>query len=84
MDHLAAALKRGNIKDLLAFFPPNKREGKDLEEHFKKEGLPQVAEWYARRQYAIVKESIVKSLQEMCENEDKPEDVSSIVTLLKF
>ncbi|KAJ7287529.1 eIF4-gamma/eIF5/eIF2-epsilon-domain-containing protein [Mycena rebaudengoi] len=52
MDHLSSTLKRGGIKDLLAFFPPNKRSSPALEEHFKKEGLPQ-------KQYAVVKESII-------------------------
>ncbi|KAF8973283.1 hypothetical protein BDZ97DRAFT_1912836 [Flammula alnicola] len=63
MDHLSATLKRGGIKDLLAFFPPNKREGKYLEEHFRKEGLPQVADWWAKKQYAVVIAAI-KSRQE--------------------
>ena len=75
MEHLSAALKRGGIKDLLAFFPPNKREGKYLEEHFKKEGLPQVADWWTKKQYGVVKESIIKELSEMQEREDPPEQV---------
>ncbi|KAF5354722.1 hypothetical protein D9756_005272 [Leucocoprinus leucothites] len=40
MDHLSATLKRGGVKDLLAFFPPNKRDNKTLEEHFKEADLP--------------------------------------------
>ncbi|KAF8906547.1 hypothetical protein CPB84DRAFT_1813797 [Gymnopilus junonius] len=79
MDHLSAALKRGGIKDLLAFFPPNKREGKYLEEHFKKEGLSQVAEWWAKKQYAVVKETIIKELSEMQEREDTPEQVIAVI-----
>lgn len=75
MDHLSATLKRGGIKDLLAFFPPNKREGKHLEEHFKKEGLPQVADWWAKKQYAVVKEGIISDLSEMLENEAPAEQV---------
>lgn len=75
MEHLAGALKKGGIKDLLAFFPPNKREGKGLEEYFKKEGLPQVADWWAKKQYAVVKESLVKELTGFCEREDSPEQI---------
>jgi hypothetical protein len=75
MDHLASALKRGGIKDLLAFFPPNKRESKTLEEHFKKEGLTQVAEWWAKKQYAVVKESIVKDLRELGEREEPTDQI---------
>ncbi|SJK97258.1 uncharacterized protein ARMOST_00509 [Armillaria ostoyae] len=80
MEHLSATLKRGGIKDLLAFFPANKREGKNLEEHFKKSGLSQVAEWYAKKQYAVVKEGIVKDLQELCEREETPEQARLTTT----
>ncbi|KAH9485402.1 Basic leucine zipper and W2 domain-containing protein 2 [Psilocybe cubensis] len=79
MDHLSAALKRGGIKDLLAFFPPNKREGKFLEEHFKKENLPQVAEWWAKKQYAVVKEGIIKDLSDMQDQQDTPEQVIAAI-----
>lgn len=65
MDHLAAALKRGNIKDLLLFFPPNRREPKILDDFFRKEGLPQVAEWYTKRQYSLAKEGIVAELKSL-------------------
>ncbi|KAJ7188262.1 hypothetical protein C8R46DRAFT_1054165 [Mycena filopes] len=75
MDHLAGTLKRGGIKDLLAFFPPNKRTSKELEDHFKKEGLAPVAEWWAKKQYAVVKEGIVRDLQELCEREEPPEQI---------
>jgi hypothetical protein len=78
MDHLSATLKRGGIKDLLAFFPPNKRDGKALEEHFKKEGLPQVADWWAKKQSAVVKDSIVKELTDLCEREESPEQASHL------
>ena len=76
MDHLAGTLKRGGVKDLLAFFPPNKREGKILEEHFRKEGMPQVADWWAKKQYAVVKEGVIKELTEMREREDSTEQVN--------
>lgn len=78
MDHLAAALKRGGVKDLLAFFPPNKRDTKTLEDHLKKEGLTPVAEWWAKKQYAVVKDEMVKDLREMGENEDSPDQVSRL------
>jgi hypothetical protein len=77
MDHLSATLKRGGIKDLLAFFPPNKRDAKALEDHFRKEGLTQVAEWWAKKQYAVVKEGIVKDLREMGERDEPTEQVSA-------
>ena len=77
MDHLAGTLKRGGVKDLLAFFPPGKRDAKALEDHFRKEGLTQVAEWWAKKQYAVVKEGIVKDLQEMSERDEPTDQVST-------
>ncbi|KAG6832028.1 hypothetical protein H0H87_003009 [Tephrocybe sp. NHM501043] len=79
MEHLSASLKRGGIKDLLAFFPPNRREGKILEEHFKKEGLSQVAEWWSKKQYAGIKTELVKDLTEMCEREDSTDQIISAI-----
>ncbi|KAF8843003.1 ARM repeat-containing protein [Paxillus ammoniavirescens] len=70
MDHLASALKRGGIKDLLLFFPLNRREGKLLDEFFRKEGLPQVAEWYTKKQYALAKESIITELKDLCGHQE--------------
>ncbi|KAK1232296.1 hypothetical protein PQX77_004547 [Marasmius sp. AFHP31] len=75
MEHLSAALKKGGIKDLLLFFPGNKRETRHLEEHFRKEGLPQVADWWTKKQYAIVKDSIVKELRELREHEESNESI---------
>jgi len=79
MDHLAAALKRGGVKDLLAFFPSNKRDAKTLEDHFKKEGLTAVAEWWAKKQYAVVKDEIVKDLREMGENEESTDHIIAAI-----
>ncbi|KAF7376148.1 W2 domain-containing protein [Mycena sanguinolenta] len=79
MDHLAGTLKRGGIKDLLLFFPPNKRTSKELDDHFKKAGLPVIAEWWAKKQYAVVKDSIVKELQELCEREEPPDQIVAAI-----
>ncbi|KAJ7901831.1 hypothetical protein B0H14DRAFT_2668631 [Mycena olivaceomarginata] len=79
MDHLAGTLKRGGIKDLLLFFPPNKRTSKELEDHFKKAGLTPIAEWWAKKQYAVVKEGIVRDLQELCEREEPPEQIVNTI-----
>ncbi|KAI0930217.1 hypothetical protein AcW1_008959 [Taiwanofungus camphoratus] len=69
IDHLAATLKRGAIKDLLAFFPPNRREDKVVDEHFRKAGLPQVADWWTKRQYASLKEGVIKTLRELLDHD---------------
>ncbi|EGO00197.1 hypothetical protein SERLA73DRAFT_135911 [Serpula lacrymans var. lacrymans S7.3] len=79
MDHLSGTLKRGGIKDILAFFPPNRRSAKLLDEHFKKEGLPQVAEWYAKKQYAVVKEGIVSELKELSDHGEPPEAIIAAI-----
>lgn len=75
MDHLSAALKRGNIKDLLLFFPVNRRDAKILDDFFRKEGLPQVAEWYTKKQYALAKEGIVTEIKGLCGRGDSAEGV---------
>lgn len=77
MEHLAGTLKRGGIKDMLAFFPINKREDKVFEEHFRKTGLPQIADWWTKKQYAALKESVMKTLQEMLEHGDSHADVGA-------
>ncbi|CDO75405.1 hypothetical protein BN946_scf184855.g8 [Trametes cinnabarina] len=83
MEHLAATLKRGGIKNLLAFFPENKRDDKVVDEHFRKAGLPQVAEWWTKRQYASLKESVVKQLKEMLESGSSHGDIVAAVKTMQ-
>jgi hypothetical protein len=73
MDHLAAALKKGGIKDLLIFFPPNRRTDTILDAHFRGAGLPQVADWWTRKQNALIKEEISKAIKDSFEREDDPD-----------
>jgi hypothetical protein len=75
MDYLASALKKGGIKDLLTFFPPNRRSDSILDAHFRGAGLPQVADWWTRKQNAIIKEEIAKAVKEALERDDQPSDV---------
>ena len=75
MDHLSVSLKRGNIKDLLLFFPPNRRDAKILDDFFRKEALPQVAEWYTKKQYAIAKEGIITELKGLSGHDESAETV---------
>ena len=75
MDHLAALLKKGGIKDLLIFFPPNRRTDAVLDAHFRGAGLPQVADWWTRKQNAVIKEEIVKAIKESLGRDDQPSDV---------
>ena len=75
MDHVAAALKKGGIKNLPTFFPPNRRSDVVIDAHFRGAGLPQVADWWTRKQNAVIKEDIVKAVKESLEREDQPSDV---------
>ena len=75
MEHLSGALKRGNIKDLLLFFPPNRRDAKVLDDFFRKESLPQVAEWYTKKQYVLAKEGIISELKVLSERGESAESV---------
>ena len=75
IDHLASNLKKGGIKDLLLFFPLNKREDKVLDEFFRKQGLAQVADWWTKKKYAILKEEVVRTIKEHLEHGDSNSDV---------
>lgn len=75
IDHLAGTLKKGGVKDLLLFFPPNKREDKVLDEFFRKQGLIQVADWWTKKMYAILKEEVIKAIKEHLEQGDSNQDV---------
>ncbi|KAL5528364.1 hypothetical protein ACEPAF_7500 [Sanghuangporus sanghuang] len=74
MDHLGSTLRKGGVKDFIMFLPANKRDPKVFEEHFKKAGLPQIAEWFMRRQTAAAKESVVKTLKQLFEDENRTND----------
>src|SRR5882757_6824999 len=75
MDHLAGMLKRGGIRDLHVFFPTNKRSDSVLDAHFRGAGLPQVADWWTRKQNARIKEEVTKAIKEALERDDQPSDV---------
>ncbi|KAI0070633.1 eukaryotic translation initiation factor 5C [Panus rudis PR-1116 ss-1] len=75
MEHLAATLRKGNIKDLLAFFPENKRSDKVLEEHFRNAGIPQVADWWIKKQHATLRENIISTLKESLANGESHEEI---------
>ncbi|EUC64153.1 basic leucine zipper and W2 domain protein [Rhizoctonia solani AG-3 Rhs1AP] len=75
MEHLSSLLKKGGIKDLLLFFPPTKRTADALLTHFRDAGLPQIAEWYTKKQSSALKTQLIAQLKEMCENEETPETI---------
>jgi len=73
IDGLASHLKKGGVRDLLLFFPPTRRDIQHLEAHFKAAGLPQVVDWYVKRQQAVIKEGVTAHLKEMVEENETPE-----------
>lgn len=75
MEVFSGYLKRGGIKDIMLFFPPTKHDIKHLESHFKAAGLPQVVDFYVKRQYAIIKEGMTKHLKEMADAKESSESV---------
>ncbi|CAE6428927.1 unnamed protein product [Rhizoctonia solani] len=79
MEHLSGLLKKGGIKDLLLFFPASKRTADGLLTHFKDAGLPQIAEWYTKKQSSALKTQLIAQLKEMCENEESPEAIIAAI-----
>ncbi|KAL7420797.1 hypothetical protein Q5752_004750 [Cryptotrichosporon argae] len=73
VDHLAATFRRSGVKDMLAIFPPAQRTRKHLEDHFKAEGLPQIAEWYGKVALNEVKEETIASVERMIADDDSNE-----------
>lgn len=79
MDHLAGTLRKGGIKDLLAFFPPNKRQDKVLDEHFRAAGLAPVADWWTKKQYASLKEGIISTIKGMLAKEEPHAEIIAAI-----
>jgi len=80
IEQVNATLKKGNIRDILLFFPANKRSPKMLDAHFREANLPQVADWYVKKQNAVTKETIIREMKEMLE-QDEPH--TAIIEYLK-
>ncbi|PVG01282.1 ARM repeat-containing protein [Serendipita vermifera] len=80
IDHLSATLKRGGVKEMLDFFPVNKRTPTELEAWFKKENLTEVSEWYKKKRMVRVRESIITGLKDLAEKE---EGTDAMVSFLK-
>jgi hypothetical protein len=70
IDHLATTLKKGGVRDLLLFFPPNKRQDKILDDFFRKRGLGQVADWWTKKQYAILKDEVTAAIKDRREQQE--------------
>lgn len=78
IDHLSATLKRSGLRDLLLVFPVQTRDRKHLEEHFKKENLTPVLEWYNRLALLEVKDDTVLNVTRMINDDESNEQVSAL------
>jgi hypothetical protein len=47
-----------------------------LEAHFKKEGLPQIVDWYTKKVNTAAKDQIVARVKEMIQADESSDDVS--------
>ena len=73
MEHLSRLLK-SSFKDIILVFPQSKRTRASLDAHFKAEGLPQVADWYGKRQTVLVKEELTRWMTQACEDDEFTEE----------
>jgi hypothetical protein len=76
IEQVGSVIRRSGLKDIAAVFPLQSRDRKSMEEHFKKEGLPQINEWYAKLALGEVKESTIKTIA-MSIDEEEPNDAVS-------
>ena len=73
MEQLASALRKGNIRDWLLFFPQTKRAQPDaIAAHFRSEevNLPQVADYYGRRQTKELRDQTATDLADLVRSEE--------------
>lgn len=76
VDTLGSTLRRSGLKDIALVFPPSSRDRKHLEEHFKKEGLGQINEWYAKIAMGEMKDQTIVGIEQMINDEESNETVS--------
>ncbi len=78
MDHLTITLRKSGVNDLLLVFPQPKRDRAHLEAHFKKEGLPQIVDWYTKKVATAARDQIVARVREMIQGGESSDDVSRV------
>lgn len=83
MEHLASTLRKGGIRDWLLFFPQTKRSQPDVIPNYFRSSevnLPQVAEYYSRRQTKELREQTASDLAEMVEKEETtPQEILDLL-----
>jgi hypothetical protein len=73
--HFTLSLRKGGVADILEFFPANKRTIGDLTSHFKKAGLPNVADFYQAKRSGQVANETLSHLKDMINGDDSQEEV---------
>ncbi|KAN0064657.1 hypothetical protein ACQY0O_002287 [Thecaphora frezii] len=84
MDHLGSNLRKGGVRNWLLFFPQTKRDQPNIvTSHFKSAevNLPQVAEYWQKRQQKDVRDQTVARLSELVSTDD---DGSSAPETIEF
>lgn len=84
IEQLGSAMRKGGVRDWLAFFPQTKRSQPDIiVRYFKSEevNLPQVADYYMRRQTKELRDQTVSELAELVATEGTP--ISELSGLLE-
>ncbi|WRT67878.1 uncharacterized protein IL334_004852 [Kwoniella shivajii] len=75
IDQFGSTVRRSGLKDILNVFPLQTRSRKNLEEHFKKEGLQPIVDWYAKLAMGEVKDETISNVERMFNDEDSNEQI---------
>lgn len=81
IDQLGSAIRRSGLKDIASTIPLQVRNRQYLEDHFKKEGLPQVNEWYAKLALGEVKDQTISNLVALINDEESVPSVSGLISV---
>lgn len=76
VEHLGGTLRRSGLKDILLVFPNQTRDRKHLEDHFKRESLPAINEWYAKIALSEIMQQTISNVARMLNDEEANEQVS--------
>jgi hypothetical protein len=76
IEHLSANLRKSGLRDILLVFPQQSRDRATLDAHFKKEGLPQIVDWYAKAALSSVRADTISTITRMINDEESNEAVS--------
>ncbi|KAK1925481.1 hypothetical protein DB88DRAFT_484092 [Papiliotrema laurentii] len=76
IEQLGSVVRRSGLKDIASVIPLQTRNRQYLEEHFKKEGLPQINDWYAKLALGEVKEQTIANIAQLINDEESNESIA--------